>query len=334
MRTRSLLPPLACLAAAASLAVPGYAQGVYDRGRALTRDLLAGDSAALEARLSPKFVESVGGSKGLASLTDKLRSQAGRELEVLEEYAFKESGFTSYYRVSRFERMPRVTTRWVWGEDGLAIGGTVTPSAEPAPSQHLDYRTRAALRLPMRRPAEGEWYVAWGGRDAIHNKHVQAPDQRFAYDLLVMRNGRHFRGDGTRNEDHLCFGEPVVAPAAGRVAAATDGEPDNPRPGAKTNKTAPGNHVVIDHGSGEHSLIAHLKMGSVTVKPGQRLAAGDLLGKCGNSGRSDLPHIHYHLQTAPAYGQGVGLPTFFNNYTVGGRIVERGEPRRGDLITP
>jgi len=185
----------------------------------------------------------------------------------------------------------------------------------------------------MRRPATGAWYVAWGGRDAIHNKHVQAPDQRFAYDLIVMRDGRYFRGDGSRNEDHFCFGEPVVAPAAGRVMTATDGEADNLRPGAKTNKTDPGNHVVIDHGSGEHSLIAHLRMGSVAVKPGQRVAAGDLLGACGNSGRSDLPHIHYHLQTGSAYGQGVGLPSFFNNYIVDGRIMECGEPKRGDLIT-
>ena len=331
--TRHVMP-LACLAAVVAPAAALHAQGAFERGRALTLQLVEGDVAALQPALSPKFVQAIGGRDGLASLTDKLKSQAGRELEVLGEYGFEEGGFTTYYRVSRFEKLPSVTTRWVWDKDGLVVGGTVTPSVQPAASPHLDYRTQADLRLPMRRPKQGAWYVAWGGRDAIHNKHVVAPDQRFAYDLIVMQDGRHFRGDGSRNEDHLCFGEPLVAPAAGRVVAATDGEADNSRPGAKTNKTAPGNHVIIDHGKGEHSLLAHLRMGSVAVKPGQQVAAGDLLGECGNSGRSDLPHIHYHLQTGATYSEGLGLPTFFNNYTVGGRIVERGEPRRGDLLTP
>jgi len=106
------LLPLACLAAAVALAAPSHAQSAFDRGRALTRDLLAGDLASLQPKLSPKFVQAVGGSKGLESFAGKLRSQAGRELEVLEEYGFKEGGFTSYYRVSRFEKLPRVTTRW------------------------------------------------------------------------------------------------------------------------------------------------------------------------------------------------------------------------------
>jgi murein DD-endopeptidase MepM/ murein hydrolase activator NlpD len=99
-------------------------------------------------------------------------------------------------------------------------------------------------------------------------------------------------------------------------------------------KTAPGNHVVIDHGQGEHSLIAHLRSGSVTVKPGERVSRGDPVGTCGNSGKSDLPHVHYHLQTGAAYSQGLGLPAPFDAFFLGGRFVERGEPKRGDLVTP
>jgi hypothetical protein len=185
----------------------------------------------------------------------------------------------------------------------------------------------------MAQPKHGAWYVAWGGRDAIHNKHVIAADQRFAYDFVVTEGGKVFRGDGTRNEDHFCFGEPVLAPAAGTIVTATDGEADN-RPGENSAKTAPGNHVIIDHGQGEHSLIAHLRSGSVAVRSGQRVAAGDAVGSCGNSGKSELPHVHYHMQTGRAYIQGLGLPTAFNSYFVGGRFIERGEPRRGDLLTP
>lgn len=338
MKNRCRIVPAAVVASTLLLPPQSVAQGVpqgaFERGRLLTGQLLGGEVEALGKSLSAKFVQALGGPGRLASLSEKLKSEAGRELEVMEEHAFREGGFTTYYRVSRFEKLPRVTARWVWGEDGSVVGATVQPSVEPAATPHLGYRARAALQLPMRQPKHGSWYVAWGGRDAIHNKHVVAPDQRFAYDFVVMEGDRVFRGDGTRNEDHFCFGEPVVAPAAGTIVAATDGEADNPRPGAKTHKTEPGNHVIINHGQGEHSLIAHLRSGSVAVKPGQRVAAGDVVGTCGNSGKSDLPHIHYHLQTGSAYTQGLGLPTFFNGYFLGGRFVERGEPRRGDLLSP
>ena len=190
------------------------------------------------------------------------------------------------------------------------------------------------VRLPLAPLAEGGWYVAWGGADAIDNYHVVAPDQRFAFDFVAMRNGAPFAGDGQRNEDHYCFGAAVVAPAAGRVVMASDGLADNARPGVKAAGSPPGNHVVIDHGAGAFSLIAHLKAGSVAVGAGQQVRAGERIGACGNSGRSDLPHVHYHLQDAAAYGAGQGLPVRFGGYAIGGRVVRLGEPRRGALLSP
>jgi murein DD-endopeptidase MepM/ murein hydrolase activator NlpD len=177
--------------------------------------------------------------------------------------------------------------------------------------------------------------VTWGGRDAISNYHVVAADQRFASDFVAMRGGTDHAGDGGRNEDHFCWDQPVLAPAAGRIVAAAGGHPDNPRPGLKTGGVpAPGNHVVIDHGRGEHSLLAHFRQGSLAVREGQRVAAGAVLGRCGNSGNSSKPHIHYHLQTGKAFGEGLGLPAFFTAYEADGVGVARGEPQRGELVNP
>lgn len=91
---------------------------------------------------------------------------------------------------------------------------------------------------------------------------------------------------------------------------------------------------MIDHGQGEHSLIAHLAQGSLAVRVGEQVTAGQRVGTCGNSGRSTLPHLHYHLQTGSAFGEGVGLPAQFNNCVVSGKPVARGEPQRGELILP
>lgn len=324
---------VAVLAAAQS---PQTTEQARERGRELTRQLLAGDAAALAPQMSPAFLEAVGGREGVTQFAGQISQQAGGEVEVLREAVYREAGHLTYYRVSRFERLPDVTTRWVIGPDGLVAGASVKPTPTPAPSPHEQYRTRAELRLPFGGPANGgQWYVAWGGRTAIENYHVVAQDQRYAYDFVVSRDGAVASGEGKRNEDHFCWNEPVLAPAAGQIVRAVANVADNERPGSQRDDVSPpGNHVVIDHGRGEYSLIAHFQYGSVAVREGQQVTAGALLGRCGNSGRSSMPHIHYHLQNAAAYGDGEGLPAIFNDYEEGGTPVAQGEPVRGQYILP
>lgn len=315
---------------------PADREAALERGRTLMRQLLTGDAAALEPQLSPAFLQAIGGREGIARLTAQLSQEAGAEQQVLREAVFEEAGHFSYYRVSRFERLPDVTTRWVIGPDGRVMGAAVTPSQTPAATTREQYRSAARLRLPFARPAQGgAWYVAWGGRTAIENYHVIATDQRFAYDFVVTRGRAVFAGEGARNEDHFCWGEPVMAPAAGRIVTAVGGIPDNDRPGIRREGVpAPGNHVVIDHGNSEYSLVGHFQAGSLAVREGQNVAAGTLLGRCGNSGNSSVPHVHYHLQTGAAYREGEGLPAFFNDYVADGASVASGEPVRGQRIVP
>jgi murein DD-endopeptidase MepM/ murein hydrolase activator NlpD len=306
-----------------------------ERARAATESLLTGDPAALAERMTPEMLAALGGPEGLKRFAAEVRAKAGAEVELLGEHGFKEERFTSYYRESRFERVPRVMVRWVFEADGRIGGAWVGPSPVAADSPHLDYATKAPLRLPFGRPESGGWYVSWGGRDAIRNYHVTAPDQRFAYDFLLRRDGAFAANGGLRNEDHYCWNQPVLAPAAGRVTAAVRDLPDNPKPSEKLPGIAPpGNHLVIDHGGGERSLLAHFRQGSLRVREGEKVAAGQVLGLCGNSGNSTQPHVHYHLQTGKSFGEGLGLPAFFNGYEVDGVAVARGEPERGQVVVP
>lgn len=59
-----------------------------------------------------------------------------------------------------------------------------------------------------------------------------------------------------------------------------------------------GNHVVIVHSDGTKSLYAHMKPGSVEVKPGQVVSAGMRLGLEGTSGNSSGNHLHYAVYGA------------------------------------
>lgn len=325
---------LAALGVSVASAPSAASAQALEKGRLLTERLFRGAAAELLPNLSPKFVQAVGGAPGLTAMAARLKDQAGAETRVVSEHAFREGGFTSYYRVSEFEKGPSLTTRWAWSEDGAVIVGNVKATPTPAATPHRQDASATVLELPLGRPTAGRWYVAWGGPDAVHNYHVSVPNQRFAYDFVVMRDGGFRQGEGLRNEDHFCFGAPVAAPGNGRVVVAADGAPDNSRPGVKDGPGGPGNHVVIDHGNQKYSLVAHLRLNSVAVRAGQTVQAGDHLGVCGNSGASDLPHVHYHLQTGAAYLQGVGLPVRFKNYFLGGRLIAAGEPLRGDLLEP
>src|SRR3546814_2633745 len=91
---------------------------------------------------------------------------------------------------------------------------------------------------------------------------------------------------------------------------------------------------MLDLGHGEYAMLAHLRRGSVAVEAGQQVAAGDELGRCGNSGNTSEPHLHLHLQDAPKFGEGNGLPVFFEHYTANGQAVERGEPVKGQTVAP
>src|SRR5690606_3473284 len=130
----------------------------------------------------------------------------------------------------------------------------VEPGQEAAPSDFLDYTTRTPLRLPF----SDTWFVYWGGRSVPENYHAASIDQRFAYDLLIVREGRTFAGDPATNESYFCFGTPVLAPADGLIVSVEDGVADN-TPGEMNEQQVLGNHVVVDHGSGEFSFLAHLQ---------------------------------------------------------------------------
>ena len=72
----------------------------------------------------------------------------------------------------------------------------------------------------------------------------------------------------------------------------------------------------------------------MAVAEGERVEAGQEIGRCGNSGNTSEPHLHFHLQTTPVLGEGEGLPAFFNAYMADGETVERGEPVRGQTVEP
>jgi murein DD-endopeptidase MepM/ murein hydrolase activator NlpD len=167
---------------------------------------------------------------------------------------------------------------------------------------------------------------------------------RYAYDLtLVDEEGRMHHADGKRKEDWLAFGATLYAPANGRVVEARGDVADHemgvdvvdPEEVKRNPRSLMGNYLVLDHGNGEYSVMAHMKQASLRVKTGDRVERGQPIGQIGLSGDAYMVHLHYQLVSGVAFDVD-GLPSAFGGFSkvLGARSLPA--PRRpldtGEII--
>ena len=94
-------------------------------------------------------------------------------------------------------------------------------------------------------------------------------------------------------------GVAVLAAAPGTVRGVRDGMPDiaisDPAAQPLEGRDC-GNGIAIDHGNGWETQYCHLKQGSLSVQPGDRVDAGQELGLVGLSGNTEFPHVHLAIR--------------------------------------
>lgn len=189
-------------------------------------------------------------------------------------------------------------------------------------------RNKSDFQLPF----SGEWYVVWGGDTPEENYHVKTESQKGAFDLVMKGDdGKTHSGNGSQNSDHYAYGKDILSPVNGEVVVVIDGVPDN-NPGEMNPFMAVGNCVIIKTEKNEFAVLAHLIPGSITVKKGDKVTSGNVLGKCGNSGNSSEPHLHFHIQNQENMGLAIGAKTYFKSITVNGENKEDYSPVQGDVI--
>ncbi|HYZ05677.1 MAG TPA: M23 family metallopeptidase [Rubrobacter sp.] len=125
--------------------------------------------------------------------------------------------------------------------------------------------------------------------------------ERFAIDWVqVGKNGRLYEGPKDKLSSYPYYGAKIRSVAAGRVVGTRDTEPEQ-TPGQFPNGLAlndfGGNYVVVDIGDGRYAYYAHLQKGSkgVLVEPGDQVRKGEIIGKLGNTGNTDAPHLHFMI---------------------------------------
>lgn len=170
-------------------------------------------------------------------------------------------------------------------------------------------------------PFTGTWKVVKGGSTRANSHSWEIFTQRYAYDFVIVdeKDASH-QSSGTQLEDYYCFGKEVISPADGEVVAVRNTIRDHTRVGDLSidwrAKDFRGNFLIIRHAKNEYSCLAHFLYGTVALKKGDHVKQGQVLGRCGNSGHSTEPHIHFHLQDRASFWTAMGLPIRFDGFDV------------------
>ncbi|MEU9603926.1 M23 family metallopeptidase [Streptomyces sp. NPDC048057] len=200
---------------------------------------------------------------------------------------------------------------------GAAVERRAAPSPDP---------------IEVEAPFAGRWLAHNSPADKVpsHGTHVYG--QTYAIDVIAEPEGSPERPPfsplwppARKPSAYPSFGVPLYAVADATVVHASDGQRDHL---SRTSwpmlvylmtlegflrmlgghATVFGNRVVLDLGDGTHAAYAHLKRGSLRVRAGDRVTAGQQIAACGNSGNSSEPHLHFQLTDGPDLEIARGLP--------------------------
>ncbi len=168
----------------------------------------------------------------------------------------------------------------------------IKSSPEESLSSYLSsiYRFKSNL-IKISLPFSGKWsvYQAFDGEWTHKGKF------KYAYDFVIKKDGKCYKGDGEYLTDYYAFGESILSPIEGYVVAAIDHLPDN-QIGVVDRINNWGNYIIIQSLNGFFVQISHLMQYSLKVKVGEYVSFKQIIAKCGNSGYSPIPHIHIQVQ--------------------------------------
>jgi murein DD-endopeptidase MepM/ murein hydrolase activator NlpD len=206
------------------------------------------------------------------------------------------------------------------------------PESFPAGPTLISRQAPVEIGAPLR----GErWLTGEGCCDTItsHRGAIFPIDgtfhspERFAIDWVrVGTNGKLWEGPRDELSSYPYYGAKIRSVAGGRVVATRD-TMEEQTPGTSPSGLAldefAGTFVLVKLGDGRYALYAHLQKGDegVLVERGDRVSEGQVIGKLGNTGNTDAPHLHFHIMDGPSYLLSNGLPFEIDSFRTAGRLT-------------
>ena len=173
---------------------------------------------------------------------------------------------------------------------------------------------------------DGIYTINWGGNggaspmmnyhytSSVHSGADISRSMRYAVDIIKLNRFGMISLEILPQvlEKYEIFHTEILAPARGVVREVVDGLP-NEKPFSGHYPYNVGNHVVIDNGE-VNILLGHMQAGSISVKVGDHVETGQVIGKVGNSGWTDRPHTHIQAMTHSdkSIWSGQGVPIIFD----------------------
>lgn len=134
-------------------------------------------------------------------------------------------------------------------------------------------------------------------------------------------------GDPATSASYVAWDMPVLAVADATVVDVrtdvADHDPNGFTPGLDINDTT-GNFVVLDVGGGMRVMTNHLRQGSATVKVGDRVTKGQVIGVVGNSGNTTEPHLHIQVYRGETPLSGDNVPFVIEGFDYLGQLSTSG----------
>jgi hypothetical protein len=209
--------------------------------------------------------------------------------------------------------------------------------APGTPEQNLYYAVNRRDRYagiagaPFALPFHGTWVVT----QAHDGRHTHKDAWRHAWDFEMDDAGGNFSRDGSEQLLHFyAYRQPVCASLDGEVVNLQGLVADNP-PGQFNFGQNWGNTVVLRHAGGIFTAYSHLSSIAPGLFAGKWVMRGELLGYCGNSGRSERPHLHFQFQATAQIGERT-IDHPFKRYVVpgpdGDEVRTSALPREGEHV--
>ncbi len=166
-------------------------------------------------------------------------------------------------------------------------------------------------------PFQGEYFIEYGGLTKKTSHSWDIIPQRYAYDFEIRKNNLPYHDDYKILKNYYCYLDNIICPCSGFVIDLQNNQPNTKvyknRPITNDISDARGNYITIKHPHGEYSTICHFEKGSISVEIGDLVEAGQILGKVGNSGNTQGPHIHFQVQNGPDFNYSKGIIITFKN---------------------
>ncbi|MDF9824516.1 murein DD-endopeptidase MepM/ murein hydrolase activator NlpD [Breznakia sp. PF5-3] len=193
-------------------------------------------------------------------------------------------------------------------------------------------------------PLRGEWYSPTTPASKIPSHGTNRMGLRYAFDFLQVdwQNHRKFYHAsflryllfGVPLKKCICWGQPIHAPADGKIVYIKDGIPERKivhwlidsilalKHSTSFNENVhdyskiAGNYIMMKCDNGVYMAFAHLQTNSTNVSINDEVKKGDIIGNVGHSGNSTGPHLHFQLMDSANIKVAKGIPCLFEKYEI------------------